>query len=184
MRSSERVAVALLLAFGAAWTAGCVLAAAPAARCVARAERPNAGAAEAAAELQHAVERGPLYRVLAASSPVVSCEAEQVDARTVLAWRFRDGATLRVERDTAIEYTNQEARVGSSFSGSAKGVLARAERAAFGKAGCGIDWRVPTRADATRRNLSEFVGNVCNCEARIGRDARGRVQTLAFRTAC
>jgi hypothetical protein len=103
------------------------------------------------------------------------------DGRTVLAWRFRDGAALRVERDAAIEYANQQARVGKSFRGDPIAVLKRAERTAFGKGGCGIDWRRPASAAA---GTSVFRGAACNCEARIGRDARGRVQTLALRSAC
>jgi len=99
----------------------------------------------------------------------------------VLAWRFHDGALLRVERDAAIEYTNQDARVGSSFRANAVAVLERVERAAFGKGGCGIDWRRPLDASA---HATRFAGHVCNCEARIGRDERGRVRTLAFRSAC
>jgi hypothetical protein len=170
-----------MLVFGAACTTPRALAAVPAVRCVARADFPNAGAANAAGELRRAVERGALYRAMAASSPPVSCLVEQADARTVLAWRFRDGATLRVEREAAIEYTNQEARVGSSFSGNGKRILERTERAVFGEAGCGIDWRRPASAAA---HESVFSGDVCNCEARIGRDARGRVRALAFRSAC
>ena len=181
MRSSSRAVATVMLVLGAACTMPSALAAVPAVRCVARAEFPNAGAANAAGELRRAVERGALYRAMAASSPPVSCQVEQADARTVLAWRFRDGATLRVEREAAIEYTNQEARVGSSFRANGKRILARTERAAFGKGGCGIDWRRPASAAA---HMSVFSGDVCNCEARIGHDARGRVRTLAFRSAC
>jgi hypothetical protein len=173
--------VAFVLALGAACTVPCALAAVPAVRCAARADFPNAGAANAAGELRRAVERGALYRALAASSPAVSCEVEQADGRTVLAWRFRDGASLRVERDAAIEYANQQARIGKSFRGNPMAVLKRAERTAFGKGGCGIDWRRPASAAA---DTSVFRGAVCNCEARIGRDARGRVQTLALRSTC
>jgi len=181
MRSFSRAIAAFTLVLGAACTTQCALAAVPAVRCAARADFPNAGAANAVGELRRAVERGALYRALAASSPAVSCEVEEADGRTVLAWRFRDGASLRVERDAAIEYAHQEARVGRSFRGNGIAVLKRAERAAFGTGGCGIDWRRP--ASATART-SVFSGDVCNCEARIGRDEAGRVQTLAFRGAC
>ncbi len=181
MRSSSRAVATVMLVLGAACTMPSALAAVPAVRCVARAEFPNAGAANAAGELRRAVERGALYRAMAAASPPVSCQVEQADARTVLAWRFRDGATLRVEREAAIEYTNQEARVGSSFRANGKRILARTERAAFGKGGCGIDWRRPASAAA---HMCGFSGGVWNCGARIGHDARGRVRTLAFRCAC
>ncbi len=181
MRSSSRAVATFLLAFGAACTTGCALAAASAVRGTARADLPSANAANAAAELRRAVERGALYRFLAATSPAVSCNVEQADGRTALVWHFRDGASLRAERDAAIEYTTQEVRVGKEFRGNGIAVLKRTERSAFGRQGCGIDWRRPTSASG---RATAFSGDVCHCEARIGRDELGRVQTLAFRSAC
>jgi hypothetical protein len=143
--------------------------------------------ADATSELRRAVERSPLYRVLAATSPVVACDAEQAGTRTLLAYRFRDGASLRVERDAAVESTRQEARVGTKFRARPLAVLKRAERTAFAPGGCGIDWRAPvTQAPQERpqARVTAYRGDVCNCQARIERDERGRVQSLALESAC
>ncbi|MGE5171704.1 MAG: hypothetical protein ACM3JC_15180 [Rudaea sp.] len=181
MRSSRlALALALVVAAAAAILAHAA-SAADGMRCRA------GGQAAATNELRRAVERSPLYRVLAATSPVVGCEAEQADTRTILAYRFRDGASLRVERDAATESTRQEARVGSTFRARPVAVLKRAERAAFGAGGCGIDWRAPaTQApgEPPQARVTVYRGDVCNCQARVGRDERGRVQTLALVSAC
>lgn len=138
-------------------------------------------------EVQRAVEQAPLYRALAAASPLVTCIVEQVTGRTSLAYRFSDSGSLRVERDAASEYMNQEAHVGRDFRERALEVLKRAEFDAFRPAGCGIDWR---RASTERQlerpsvKVSVYRGDICNCQARIVRDERGYVETLALRSAC
>ena len=66
-------------------------------------------------------------------------------------------------------------------------VLVRAEQAAFGAAGCGINWKHPeTRAAEGNPGTTEsvFRGDTCNCQARVRRDAAGRVTGLALRSNC
>jgi hypothetical protein len=66
-------------------------------------------------------------------------------------------------------------------------LLRRAEHAAFGRDGCGIDWRAPAAETAPEQpdaRSDVFRGDVCNCQARIGRDARGRTRTLGFSSTC
>jgi hypothetical protein len=178
MHSSSGVRLALLAFAG---TASVALASSPTnMRCAA-----GAPSADPASELQCTVARSALYRALVATSPLVACDAAKSGARVQIACRFRDGASLRVEREAAIEYTNQEARVGPAFRANPVAVLRRAERGAFGKRGCGIDWRRPAPpAHGALERATVFSGDVCNCQARIERDERARVQTLAFRSAC
>jgi hypothetical protein len=152
------------------------------------ASAPCKGAAgNAVDELRSLVERGPFYRALGASSSVVACGAEQTGGRTRLFYRFRDGGSLRFERDAAVEYANQEARPGGSFHVDAAAVMARAERATFGGRGCGIDWRRPSpqkQAERPRARITVFHGDVCNCQARIAHDERGDLEMLALRSVC
>jgi hypothetical protein len=157
------------------------------AHCGSHGAPPVSAQASAATELRRVVERSPLYRTLVAAAAVQACDVRQSGDRIAVVYAFRDGASLRVERAAAVEYTSQEARVGRFFRGNAMAVLERVERAAFGKERCGIDWRASAREpvpDRPRARLDVFTGVMCNCQARIGRDERGRVETLAFRSAC
>lgn len=146
------------------------------------------GAAGSAVDaLLRTVERSALYRALAATAPLVACEAVQAGERTTLAFRFGDGGSLRVERENAVEYTSQEARVGTLFRADPVAVLEDAERSAFGPAGCGIDWHGSSSRTGGERSgarVSVFPGGLCNCQARIARDAHGDPETLALRSAC
>lgn len=105
----------------------------------------------------------------------------------MLEYQFGNGATLHVERDARSEYTDMEAGLASPPPEPVVDILMRAERAAFGTAGCGIDWAHPeTQAADAKPGMAESVyrGDTCNCQARIRRDATGRVVALALRSAC
>lgn len=138
--------------------------------------------------LRRSVETGPLYAAAAAASGVVAaCHVRHDSGVTALDYRFGDGATLHVERDARIEYTEQKARLALPLRESAVDILVRAEQAVFGIAGCGIDWRRPeTQAADGNPGAIDMVfrGDVCNCQARVRRDAAGRVVGLALRSAC
>lgn len=143
--------------------------------------------AETPAALQRSVESGPLYDAAAASSGIAACRIRRDQDALVLEYRFGNGATLRVERDARLEYTDTAAGFASPPSEPVVDILMRAERAAFGTAGCGIDWEHPeTQAADAKPGMAESVyrGDTCNCQARIRRDATGRVVALALRSAC
>jgi hypothetical protein len=143
--------------------------------------------ADALASLRRSVETGPFYTISAAKTGVAACRvSREADAMT-LEYTFRDGGWLRVKRQPRIEYTDQEVRFASPLGESAGAVLTRAEQAAFGAQGCGIDWRQPEKRPAgDDPSVTEIVyrGDVCNCQAGVRNDAAGRVAGLAFRSAC
>jgi hypothetical protein len=140
------------------------------------------------AALRRSVETGPLYAAAADASGVAPmCRVHHDPDRTVLEYRFRDGAALRMERDARIEYTSQEAWLVRHLPEPAANVLTRAERAAFGVAGCGIDWQHPETRPAdgnTGATDTIFRGTACNCQARVRRNVDGRVAELALRSTC
>jgi hypothetical protein len=133
------------------------------------------------------VEKGPLFTVPAAAEGVASCRVRYDAAVIDLDYRFKDGDWLHVKRDARIEYTDQEARFALSPKENAEAIRAGAERAAFGPNGCGIDWRqaeTQPSVDDPSTTESVFRGDVCNCQARIRRNAAGRVVGLMLRSTC
>ena len=143
--------------------------------------------ASALAALRRSVETGPLYAAAVAASAVVMCRVRLESGVMALEYQFRDAGWLHVKRDARIEYIEQEAHFASPPAEPPEALLARAEQAAFGVSGCGIDWRQPETL-ATEGNSGAkdtvFRGDVCNCQARIRRDAGGRVVGLALRSTC
>jgi hypothetical protein len=138
-------------------------------------------------ELRRSVEKGPLYTVPAAAAGVASCHVRYDSAVIELEYRFKDGGWLHVKRDARIEYTEQEARFALSPAENPVTILAGAERAAFGPDGCGIDWRqaeTQPAGDDPSATETVFRGDVCNCQARIRRDAAGRIVGLVLRSTC
>ena len=155
--------------------------------CVDTGAAPAPEAAATLAALRRGVESGPLFAALATSSGVASCRVGHDAGAIDLAYRFGDGGWLHVKRDARIEYTAQEARFATPLAEPPAAVLARAEKAAFGAQGCGIDWAQPeTRAGEAGFSATEtvFRGDVCNCQASVRRDAAGRVVGLALRSTC
>lgn len=139
--------------------------------------------------LRRSIERGPLYAAATAGSTsrLAACRVEQSSEAMTLHCNFTDGSRVRATHDPRIEYSEQVARLVASIGVPAIVALQRAERAAFGAEGCGIDWRrneariAPAEAGATD---TVFSGEVCNCQGRIRSDASGRVVELAFKSAC
>jgi hypothetical protein len=156
--------------------------------CVAAGAPLTAQQAREAAEWRAAVEQGPLYAAASAASPRTACElARDPDGQMTLSYRFRDGNALRATRNPAIEYDEQSARFERPPAEDPLALLARAERAAFGESGCGIDWK-PDEVGAVdgQPGVTETVyrGDVCNCQARVRRGAQGQVLALLLRSAC
>ena len=137
--------------------------------------------------LRRSVEGGPLYAAAGSASWLAACRVDQSLGAITLDYDFTDGSRVRATHDTRIEYSEQVARLGASTKVPAIEALQRAELAAFGAEGCGIDWRrnevrsAPAEAGATD---TVFSGEVCNCQGRIRSDASGRVVELAFKSAC
>lgn len=137
--------------------------------------------------LRRSVESGPLYAAAGSASRLAACRVDQSLGTITLQYDFTDGSRVRATHDPRIEYSEQVVRLVASIGVPAIEALQRAERAAFGAEGCGIDWRrneartAPAEAGATD---AVFSGEVCNCQGRIRSDASGRVIELAFKSAC
>ena len=139
-----------------------------------------------ASELRRAVEMGPFYAI-ASRAGRMSCRISYDTDSIRIDYGFRDGASLRVTRTPAIEYTDLELRLASPLVEDPTTVLTRAEQAAFGASGCAINWRQPETApadDDSRATERVYRGEVCNCQARTRTDAAGRIMRLQFRSAC
>jgi len=137
--------------------------------------------------LQHRVEAGPLYTVPATIEGVKACDVRYESGVIALEYHFRKGGWLRVKQDARIEYMDQEARLVLPQAENLENILSRAELSAYGATGCGIDWRNPeTRISDDDHGVTEevFHGDVCNCQARIRRDAGKRTIGLLLRSAC
>jgi len=145
--------------------------------------------AEKSAQLRALLEsaqKGPLFAE-ASRAGLASCTAEVEDDRILrLVYRFRDQGRLSVTRDPRIEYTDQVFHVAGALSTQAVSVLAAAERAAFGNAGCGIDWGHAEGSSSRDTASAETVyrGESCSCRAGIRRDAAGNVVELSLRSTC
>lgn len=140
-----------------------------------------------AAALRAATERGPLFATLRASSSIRACRVRFEPGAVEIDWRMRDGGWLRVARDSRIELYEQEARLAVPLNEEPAAWLRRAAVAAFGEGACGIDWSASdteTATDDPSATEQVFHGDVCNCQARLRRDATKRVVGALLRTAC
>lgn len=140
-----------------------------------------------AESLQHSVQRSPLYAAASAATAVARCSIRAEAGAVTIHYQFHDGTWLQVKRDQRIEYTEQEARFAVPPAGEPVEILARAERAAFGAGGCGIDFQHgetgPLEGDALATETT-YRGDSCNCQARVRRSAAGGVIGLLLRSAC
>ena len=156
--------------------------------CVAADGSPAKHSPDAIANLRRAAETSPLYAVLASKTGQASSCRVSGDADAItLEYTFRDGGSLRVVRNSQIESSSQEARLASPLAEGPVEVLTRAEQASFGDKGCGINWRQPETkpaGDDPKTTESVYRGDTCNCQARVRRDASGRVLSLSIRSAC
>ena len=159
----------------------------PAPQCVGAEKAVPPKDADTIASLRRTVEMGPLYTIPATRSGVTACRIGYDEGVITLEYTFRDGGWLHVKRDSRIEYNDQEARFALPPTEDAVAVLTRAERAAFGDKGCGIDFKEkenqPADDDPTATETI-FRGDVCNCQARFRTNTAGRVTGLLLRSAC
>lgn len=161
------------------WLAACTAAGGAEGSCrLADGSVPAPGSPVAA--LQQRLARTPLFKA-ASTSGLSSCTAEHPPQGALrLDFRFRDGSRLQVTQDERIEQFEQQADFAQPPAADPVLLLQRAERAAFGEGGCGIDWQRPQPQAAG----ALYRGSACNCQAELRRDAAGRIVTLALRSAC
>lgn len=156
--------------------------------CAITGEAPSAEDARDARHLQQSIEANPLFLKPAAASRVRGCTAHfESSGRFVLDYRFRGKQSLRVERDTAIEYTAIKSTFLLAPGEHAESILTQAERSSFGANGCGLDMEhADTHPVQYEKQLNETVyqGNVCNCRGIIRRDAKQQVIGFVLTSTC
>ena len=147
--------------------------------------KPSPADAAGLRALQRKLESSPLYMIPAADEGLAACSIRlQVEEVTVLEYRFRQGGWLKVTADPRIEYLEQNASFILPDGDTAEAILAGAERAAFGAAGCAIDWQQAETRTAGGARETVYRGDVCNCQAIIRRDGGGKLLGLLLRSAC
>jgi hypothetical protein len=140
---------------------------------------------KAASDFQRVVEAGPLFAAAGGGSGVASCTMRRERSSVELRYRFRNGGSLRATRDASIEFVEQQAGLSAPLDEEPTLVLARAELWTFGEEGCGIDWSRRETMPAEGGAVDTVSrGNVCQCQARVRRDAQGRVMRLTISSAC
>jgi hypothetical protein len=156
--------------------------------CASAGEAPSAEDVADARHLQRTIEANPLFLQPAAASVVRGCTVNfESNGRFVLEYRFRGKQSLRVERDSAIEYISIKSTFELPAGNRAEAILSQAERSSYGANGCGLDMQKPeTRPVKYERGLTETVyeGNVCNCRGTIRRDAKNKVIGFILTSAC
>lgn len=178
-------ALSLLLAACAGGPAAAPAAAAPqpGACTVLGAMPPPALLAELRA-LQQGLPKAPLYAA-AAGSGLADCSIEApADGPARLTYRFRDGSLFWLQRDPRIELLEQHAEFAREPPADALRVLAAADKAAYGEQGCAIDWQAPETRTGAGGTDQIYRGQTCNCQARVRRNALGRITALALKSTC
>lgn len=138
-------------------------------------------------EQQRFVESNPLYAIQASMADVSGCRISYKEKIMDLEYQFQDGGWFRLTLDPRIEYANREVRLASPLAEDPVAILKRAEHKVFGAKGCGIDWlKQETQSALDDESATEtvFYGEVCNCQARIRRDAGKRAIGLILRNTC
>jgi len=140
------------------------------------------------AELERTIKTSPFYTIPASTEELTSCDVRLSPERDIeLEYHFRNGSWLKVKRNERIEYMELNVRLNQKLTDQPETILARAERAAFGASGCGIDWlQSETHPSADDRNETEtlFYGDICNCQARIRHSGSSHAVELMLKSAC
>lgn len=156
--------------------------------CAVAGEAPSADDLRDARHLQQSIEANPLFLKPASMSRVRGCTATfESSGRFVLDYQFRGKQSLRVERDTAIEYLAIKSTFRLPPGELAESILTQAERSSFGPNGCGLDMQhADTHPVQYEKQLNEtaYQGNVCNCRGIIRRDARQQVIGFILTSTC
>jgi len=150
--------------------------------CPAAVETPDQAVRQAYEDLRRGLPSSPLVRRL---GPAASCSATVEDGSVrieIAAGRAR----LEVRHDPSIEFAEQRFSATGLSRNSGIVLLQRTERWAFGKGGCGIDWKKAPEIEidpVTGVRESVYRGEACNCQGRL-LYSRNRVTGLVFRSAC
>ena len=156
--------------------------------CEVAGEAPSADDLRDARHLQQSIESNPLFLKPASMSRVRGCTANfESSGRFVLDYKFRGKQSLRVERDTAIEYLAIKSTFQLPPGELAESILTQAERSSFGPNGCGLDMQqADTHPVQYEKQLNETVyqGKVCNCRGIIRRDAKQQVIGFILTSTC
>jgi len=166
----------------AGWTG-----AAPAKECSLRAEAAPADSRAAYTQLLESVSSSPFLQELTQRfGRPQSCRATFESGNISVRYTFAHGARLTARLTPAIESSEQVVELRDISAERGLELLKAAARAAYGAAGCGIDWTSPAEesdGSAGGRHETVFRGDTCNCQARIvyRHDA---VAALVLRSAC
>jgi hypothetical protein len=156
--------------------------------CVVLEGKPSSKNNDLVAELKRTIETSPFYTIPASAEGLSSCDVRfSPEGEIGLGYHFRDGSWLQVKRNERIEYMELNVRLNQKLNEQPETILARAERAAFGTSGCGIDWHqseTQQAKDDSGKTETLFKGDVCNCQARIRPDVSGQAVELMLKSAC
>jgi hypothetical protein len=140
--------------------------------------------AQAWPELTRAAERSAFFRWAARKSGAPSsCQATVNDGVVAFSYSFARAVRFTATASPASESSVQRLELPGLAAVEAKPLLRQQEKASVGQDGCGIDWSKPITSAGTSGPVTSFVGDVCNCQARIETSGR-RIRSLEFRSAC
>jgi len=140
--------------------------------------------AEAFADMRRVSATTPAYSALALLSPVRSCRGTSQSGEVALEYSFANQDTLTFTRNSAIEYSQQEARLAAPRDLHATELLRLVERASFSPDGCGMDWEEAVSSSESGATETTYYGETCNCQARVRSDGSGKTLGFVFRSAC
>jgi hypothetical protein len=140
--------------------------------------------AQAWPELTRAAERSAFFRwaVKRFGAPS-ACQATVNDGAVVLSYTFARAVRFTATASPASESSVQRLELPDRAGIEAKTLLRHQEKASVGQDGCGIEWSKPQQSAGAVGAVTSFVGDVCNCQARIERSGT-RIRVLEFRSAC
>jgi hypothetical protein len=157
------------------------------ASCIAAARATPSDDVALANALQQEILANPLYKLLATQARRTDCRVTfHGPSKFDIDYRFGERNSLLLKRDERIEYSQWTARFSGALKEPAQAILERAQRWSFGANGCSIDWsETETQAADDDASATETIyrGAVCNCQARIRRNAHGRIDGLMLSSA-
>ena len=135
-------------------------------------------------ELTRAAERSAFFRWAARTfgSPS-ACQATVNEGVVAISYAFPKTVRFTATTSPASESSVQRLELPDLTGIGARPLLRQQEKASVGQDGCGIDWSKPITSTGASGPVTSFVGDACNCQARI--ETRGRrIRSLEFRSAC
>jgi len=140
--------------------------------------------AKAWPELRRAAERSAFFRWAAKKFGAPSaCQATVIDGAVAISYAFAKAVRFTTTVSPAIESSLYRLELPDLAGIETMPLLRQQEKASVGQDGCGIDWSKPITSTGASGAVTSFVGDVCNCQARI-ETSRTRIRSLEFRSAC